>query len=310
VSSVLSNLFAARRVVYLDAFTPEAWLAVTRAEGISHAMVVPTMLARLVEHLEAAGATSANVPVRSLAYGGAKMPASVIERALRLFPETDFVNAYGLTETSSTIAVLGPNDHRQALASSDPAVRARLASVGRLVPGIQMEVRDESGHPMGTGQVGNLCVRGDQVSGEYAGEGPVLGDDGWFDTRDRGWVDDEEYLFIEGRSDDTIIRGGENIAPAEIEDALLHHPAVRQAAVVGLHDEEWGQRIAAVVVGQPGADPPTPEELQAWTRSRLRSSKTPDVIEVWDELPHTDTGKLLRRKVLESLLAAGTEPTA
>ena len=158
---------------------------------------------------------TARVPgLRSLAYGGARMPATVLERALRAFPTTDFVNAYGLTETSSTIAVLGPDDHRDAL-GGDEVARGRLASVGRLVPGIEVDVRD-----------GEIWVRGEQVSGEYLGLGGSLDDEGWFPTRDRGWVDEDGYLFIEGRADDTIIRGGENIAPAEIEDVLLQHPGV------------------------------------------------------------------------------------
>ncbi len=287
VSNAVSNVYAGRRVVYLPSFTPEGWLDTVRAEGITHAMVVPTMLARVVEHLgsDEAGCST----LRSLAYGGARMPVTVLERALAAFPQTDFVNAYGLTETSSTIAVLGPEDHRKALEGDDLA-RQRLGSCGRLVPGIEVDVRD-----------GEIWVRGDQVSGEYLGLGGALDPDGWFPTRDRGWVDDEGYLFVEGRSDDTIIRGGENIAPAEIEDVLLTHPGVEQVAVVGLPDEEWGQRLAAAVVRRPGATVDA-DELRAFARERLRSSKTPDVIAFRDELPLTDTGKLLRRVVLADLL--------
>ncbi|HJR26403.1 MAG TPA: long-chain fatty acid--CoA ligase [Acidimicrobiales bacterium] len=287
VANVVSNVYAGRRVVYLPTFTPETWLETVRAEGISHAMVVPTMLARVVEHLGDAPAGCDGL--RSLAYGGARMPVTVLERALAAFPGTDFVNAYGLTETSSTIAVLGPEDHRKAM-EGDDAARSRLGSCGRLVPGIEVEVRD-----------GEVWVRGEQVSGEYLGQGGALDPDGWFPTRDRGWVDDEGYLFIEGRSDDTIIRGGENIAPAEIEDALLAHPAVAQAAVVGLPDEEWGQRLAAAVVLRAGEEVDA-EALRAFARERLRSSKTPDVIAFRDDLPMTDTGKLLRRVVLADLL--------
>jgi acyl-CoA synthetase (AMP-forming)/AMP-acid ligase II len=158
------------------------------------------------------------------------------------------------------------------------------------VPGVEAEVRD-----------GEIWVRGEQVSGEYLGQGPVTDDEGWFPTRDRGWVDEEGYLFVEGRADDTIIRGGENIAPAEVEDVLLAHPAVAAAAVVGLPDEEWGQRIGAVVVRRAGTSV-TEAELQEWTRATLRSSRTPDVIAFRPDLPVTETGKLLRREVLADLL--------
>jgi acyl-CoA synthetase (AMP-forming)/AMP-acid ligase II len=211
------------------------------------------------------------------------------------------VNAYGLTETSSTIALLGPDDHRAAFTSEDPAVRARLGSVGRLLPGIELQVRDEAGEPLPAGHLGLLFLRGEQISGEYAG-GTLLDEDGWFSSRDRGHLDPDGYLFIEGRADDTIIRGGENIAPAEIEDVLLSCEGIVDAAVVGLPDDEWGQRLVAVVVGS-GHSSITAEELQDAVRERLRSSKTPETIEFWDELPRTDTGKLLRRQVVAQLSA-------
>jgi acyl-CoA synthetase (AMP-forming)/AMP-acid ligase II len=226
---------------------------------------------------------------------------AALERALRQFPRTGFVNAYGLTETSSTIAVLGPDEHREAMDSDDESVRARLGSVGRVVPGIELEVRADDGAVLPAGATGLLFLRGEQVSGEYVGSSGV-DDDGWFATRDRGWIDDDGYLFIEGRADDTIIRGGENIAPAEIEDVLAEHPSVADAAVIGVPDDEWGQRIAAVVVLAEGAEADA-DELREWVRSRLRSSKTPDAVTFRADLPRTDTGKLLRRNLLAELVS-------
>jgi acyl-CoA synthetase (AMP-forming)/AMP-acid ligase II len=231
------------------------------------------------------------------------MPTPVLERAVELFPGTGFVNAYGLTETSSTVALLGPEDLRAALASADPNVRARLGSVGRLLPGIELEVRDESGTRLPVGQTGLLYFRGDQIAGEYAGDhagNPVIDEEGWFSSRDRGRIDEEGYLFVEGRADDTIIRGGENIAPAEIEDVLLACEGIVDAAVVGLADDEWGQRLVAVVVPE-GRATVTEEELKRVIRDQLRSSKTPESIEFWTELPRTDTGKLLRRQIVARL---------
>ncbi|MFE4963836.1 class I adenylate-forming enzyme family protein [Streptomyces sp. NPDC056660] len=304
VGSVLSNLYAGRRMVHLRAFTPDGWLSLVREERISSAMVVPTMLARVVEYLDG---RPAEVPsLRSLAYGGARMPPTVLEAALRAFPDTGFTNAYGLTETSSTIALLGPEDHRAALVSEDPAVRARLHSAGRMVPGVEAQIRFFDGTVLPPGGHGELWVRGPQVSGEYRGSESPLDADGWFRTRDLAHFDDEGYLFIEGRADDTIIRGGENIAPAEVEDALLRHSAVREAAVIGLPDEEWGERIAAFVVVHQGADADG-ETLRAWVRSRLRGSKTPDVIVFRDELPYTPTGKLLRRELVRMAAAERNE---
>jgi acyl-CoA synthetase (AMP-forming)/AMP-acid ligase II len=155
---------------------------------------------------------------------------------------------------------------------------------------------------------GDLWVRGAQVSGEYIGLGSLLDADGWFPTRDRGWLDDDGYLFIEGRTDDTIIRGGENIAPAEIEDVLLRHPSVKEAAVVGVPDDEWGEQIRAAVVLVPGVQIEG-AEIQQWARGQLRGSKTPELIAIWPELPYNQLGKLLRRDVASALLAA-THPTA
>ena len=290
VANLLSNVYAGRRCVVLPSFTPSAWLDTVRGERVTHALVVPTILARLTEQLDG---SPADVPtLRSLAYGGARTPATVLERALVCFPAVDFVHAYGLTETSSTIAVLGPEDHRRALVSADPQDRARLGSVGRPIPGVEVAIRDGSGEALDAGRDGRIWLRGEQISGEYVGAASALDADGWFDTRDRGRLDLEGYLFIEGRDDDTIIRGSENIAPAEVEDVLLRHPAVADAVVVGVPDEEWGQVIAAVVVLGDGSTT-VPPDLAGWARAQLRGSRALGRIEAWKALPRTDTGKVI-----------------
>ncbi|HEX3705028.1 MAG TPA: class I adenylate-forming enzyme family protein [Mycobacteriales bacterium] len=296
VGTVLTNTAAGRRVVHLPDFSAENWLDILTGEGITSAMVVPTMLSRIVDHLD--GAEAKAPTLRSIAYGGARVSHPVLAAALNAFPETGFVNAYGLTETSSTIALLDADDHRAALASEDPAVQARLSSAGKLIPGIEAQVRDEDDGVLAAGEAGELWVRGPQVSGEYLGSGSVVDGDGWFPTRDRAWIDADGYLFIEGRSDDTIIRGGENIAPAEVEDVLVEHPDVHEVAVVGVPDDEWGECIVAVVVPHREVDP---EELRAFARKSLRGSRTPDRIVFRDELPVTATGKLLRRVLVDEL---------
>jgi acyl-CoA synthetase (AMP-forming)/AMP-acid ligase II len=305
IATVLTNTYAARRVVHLPDFTPVSWLETVKREGVTSAMVVPTVLARIVDYVSERGGVADVPTLRSLAYGGARLPRPVLERALAVFPDTGFINAYGLTETSSTIAVLGPDDHRDATASDDERVRARLGSAGRAVPGVEFLIRGEDGQPVGTNVAGALWVRGAQVSGEYVGLGSSLDAEGWFHTRDLAWVDDDGYLFIEGRTDDTIIRGGENIAPAEIEDVLVRHPAVKEAAVVGVPDEEWGERIAAVIVAKPGVVADS-AEIREWARKQLRGSKTPDTIAIWPELPYNQLGKLLRRDVISALVADTT----
>jgi len=301
MASIVSSVYSGRCVIQLPNFTADAWLEAARTNRVSHAFLVPTMLSRIVDALE--GESSAGLPaLRALSYGGGKMPQRVIEKAMRLFPETDFTNAYGLTETSSTIAMLGPDDHRAAMASDDAEIRRRIVSVGVPLPTIEVSIRDaEDGTAMPAGKSGLIHVRGEQVSGEYRGKGSLLDEEGWFNTLDGGFLDDDGYLFLEGRMDDVIVRGGENMSPGEIEDVLLEHDAVIDAAVVGLPSEQWGEAVAAVIVLE-GSAKASMTELQQWVKDRLRSSRMPEHIEFWKELPYNATGKLLRRKVREALL--------
>jgi acyl-CoA synthetase (AMP-forming)/AMP-acid ligase II len=297
VSAVLSSTYAGRRVVYMEAFQPEAWVELVRSEAITHTMVVPTMLNRILDVVEAGGG---GLPtLRTLSYGGGPISVAVIERALRALPHVSFVNAYGLTETSSTIALLGPEDHRDAIASDNPSVRARLGSVGRPLPSLTVSIRDLDGTALASGQRGEICVQGEQVSGEYLG-GAGASPDGWFRTRDAGHVDEAGFLYVHGRLDDVIVRGGENLSPGAIEDVLLDHPAVTAAAVVGLPDTDWGERVVAAVTLDANATV-TEDELKEFVRSRLRSTMTPERIQIRADLPFNETGKLLRRVLRDEL---------
>jgi acyl-CoA synthetase (AMP-forming)/AMP-acid ligase II len=306
ISAILTGIYSGRRIVHMPAFTPEGWVGLAAQEKISHAMVVPTMMGRILDILEARGEKLPHL--KALSYGGGRMPQVVIERALRLLPHVDFVNAYGLTETSSTIAVLGPDDHRQAMGASDPKLRRRLGSVGKPLPTLELEIRGPNGEVLPAGVSGEIYVRGEQVSGEYLSK-KVIQDDGWFPTNDGGHMDEDGYLYVEGRLDDVIVRGGENMSPGEIEDVLRQHPNVSDVAVLGLPDNEWGEKVAAVVVVKNGQ--PSTDELAAFVKGRLRSSKTPEVWEFREILPYNDTGKLLRRVLKTELCqAAGQLTTA
>ena len=302
IAAALSSVYAGRRVVQLANFSADGWIETARHERITTAFVVPTMLSRIVDALE--GEQTAGMDhLQSLSYGGGKMPLAVIEKAMALFPDTDFTNAYGLTETSSTITVLGPDEHRIAAVSEDPVARRRLISVGIPLPGIEIEIRDDEGEVLGPEERGEIHVRGEQVSGEYEDRGSLVDSDGWFPTRDAGFMDAEGYLFLDGRADDVIVRGGENMSPGEIEDMLIAHDAVTDAAVVGIPSEEWGEAVASAVVVK--SDTPANEllaqELKDWVKGHMRSSRVPEVIEFWSELPYNETGKLLRRLVKDRL---------
>jgi acyl-CoA synthetase (AMP-forming)/AMP-acid ligase II len=308
VNAAMSNLYAGRKMVYLANFDAREWVRLVAEERVTTATVVPTMLDRIVTALEQ---QPAELPtLRNLAYGGSKVGLPLVRKALDLLPQVGFVNAYGLTETSSTISVLTPDDHRvahRALKDGvDEVIAKRLGSVGQPVPGIEVEIRGEDRSVLGPGEPGELFVRGEQVSGKYTGIGSVLDDAGWFATKDIATLDGDGYLYITGRSDDTIIRGGENIAPAEVEDVLVEHPHVHDVAVVGVHDPQWGQAMVAVVVPAAGVDP-DPDELREHVRTFLRGSRTPDRVVFRDELPTNATGKLLRREIVESLRDASAD---
>jgi len=154
---------------------------------------------------------------------------------------------------------------------------------------------------------GPIRVRGPQVGGEYLDTESGLDRAGWLVTGDVGFVDDDGYLFVESRADDVIIKGGENLSPSEIEDVLLRHGSVQAAAVVGIPDPEWGETVAAAVVVEQRPDGPGPDQiaeaLMTWVREQLGSFKAPVRVDVFDELPATATGKVLRRVVRDRLSA-------
>jgi acyl-CoA synthetase (AMP-forming)/AMP-acid ligase II len=295
IAALLSSIYAMRRMLLLPAFDPDDWLTLASAEHATNAFLVPTMLSRVIARMDA-GAKSDLSALRSIAYGGGRMPVELVERALQLLPQVGFTNAYGLTETSSTIALLGPEEHRTAFAATDSATRARLGSVGRPLPTVEIEIRDEDGKVLPPGERGEIYVRGEQVSGEYR-ERSALDSQGWFPTRDAGWIDTDGFLFLAGRADDVIVRGGENISPGEIEDVLMSHPVIADAAAVGVPSAEWGEAVGIAIVAKANQTLPSHDEIRALIRERLRSSRVPERIAVLDALPYNEMGKLLRREV-------------
>jgi acyl-CoA synthetase (AMP-forming)/AMP-acid ligase II len=296
VANVLSNFYRGRRLVIVPHFDAAEWLALAAREQATHAMLVPTMLIRLLEEMEKSG-TPFPGTIKSISLGGAAVSPALLLRATEALPGVDLVVAYGLTETSSSVTLLAPADIRRAAAARTPEGRAVLESVGRPIPGIELEVRDQDGAALGTREAGEIWVRGDQVSSAVDG-------DGWFRTRDLGYLDERGFVFLLGRADDVIIRGGENIMPAEIEQILESHPAVVEAAVVGIPDEEWGEALEAAVVIRSAAEP---EELRSYVRTWLAGYKVPRQVHVVAELPRNSTGKLLRRDVVRQLPAGGDQ---
>jgi acyl-CoA synthetase (AMP-forming)/AMP-acid ligase II len=309
MASIMTSIWTGRKLVVLRQFDPTEWLTAVQNEKVTHAFVVPTMMKHLIDHPEFPKFDLSSL--QNLSYGGAPMPFPVIRRAIEMFPKTmGFVNAFGQTETTSTLTVLGPEDHR--LDGTPAEVERnlkRLTSVGRPLPDVEVRVFDEDNKELKTNEIGEIVIRAPRIMKGYAGlESPdadLLNSGGWLHTRDMGYIDEDGYIYLVGRKDDIIIRGGENIAPAEIEAVLYAHPAVDEAAVVGFPDEEWGQRVVAFVVLRPNAVAPA-EELSEFCRQRLASFKKPEIIHFVSELPKNLVGKILRGELRKEENLQGT----
>lgn len=296
LSAVLTATWAGRRIALLRQFDAGAWLALAASARVTHAFLVPTMLKQVLDHPDFA--TTDLSALQVLSYGAAPMPLAVIRRAIAAFPPSvQFLNAFGQTETASTVTVLVPEDHRLEGPPDEVERRLRrLASIGRPLPGVELRIVDEAGADLPAGQVGEIVIRAERLMRGYYGQPEATRAtlrDGWLYTRDLGWLDEDGYVFLTGRQADLIIRGGENVAPDEVEAVLGAHAAVEEAAVVGQPDEEWGERVVAVVVRRAGADV-TAEALIAHCRAHLATFKTPERIVFADALPRNALGKLLR----------------
>ena len=300
--AMLAAIYGGRTLVIMGAFEAEDWLRTVQEERVSRAMLVPTMLKRILDHPHFSRYDLSSLQL--VTYGAASMPLEVIRQAIQRLPEVKFINAFGQTETSSTILALGPEDHQ--LTGSPQEIEKKLqrlaSSIGRPLPGVEVVVLDEHGHSLPPGHVGEICARGPRVMAGYWKDpektARQMTATGWLRTGDLGRQDEEGYFYLAGRGDDMIIRGGENISPEEVEQALQAHPRVEEAAVIGVPDPEWGQQPRAVVVLKPGP-PPAEAELIEFCRGRLSSFKCPRSVIFVPSLPRNPLGKVLRKALRE-----------
>lgn len=296
-TAMMTNLWTGRKMIVMPQFEARSWLELVDKEQVTHAFVVPTMMKQILD--DPAFTRTDLSSLTNLAYGGAPMPIAVIRRAIEAFPKTvGFVNAYGQTETTSSLTVLGPDDHRIQGSPAEVELKLkRLNSIGKPLPDVEIRVRDENNNFLAAGEVGEIIIRTPRIMKGYAGrEDDAALAEGWRATGDLGWVDEDGYVFFAGRKDDMIIRGGENIAPAEIETVLMSHPAVDEAAVIGIPSVEWGQTVKAFVVLRPGQNV-SADALQDFCRSRLASFKRPEEIAFIETLPKNPLGKILRKEL-------------
>ena len=296
-TAMMTNLWTGRKMIVMPQFEPKSWLELVPKESVTHAFIVPTMMKQVLD--EPAFAKTDFSSLTNLAYGGAPMPIAVIRRAIEAFPKNvGFVNAYGQTETTSSLTVLGPDDHRIQGSPAEVELKLRrLNSIGKPLPDVEIRVRDEGNNLLPAGEVGEIIIRTPRIMKGYAGcEDDAALADGWRATGDLGWIDGDGYVFFAGRKDDMIIRGGENIAPAEIETVLMSHPAVDEAAVIGVPSVEWGQTVKAFIVLRPRQNV-SAQDLQEFCRTRLASFKRPEEIAFIEALPKNPLGKILRKEL-------------
>jgi len=284
--------FGARQVT-LPKFSPRAFCEAVARERVTHTVLVPTMINLLSQFQEIGKYDLSSLEV--LGYGGSPMAPGLIHRTRELLPHLELVQVYGLSETGF---LTGLQDHEH--------TEERLLSCGRTCPGIDLRVVDESGKEVGTGRPGEVVVRGANVMRRYWNdpeETAVAFRDGMFRTGDVGYQDADGYVYIMDRLKDMIVTGGENVYPGEVEAVIYEHPAVREAAVFGIPDPQWGELVMAYVVLKPGAAL-SADDLRAYCRRSLANYKIPRRVELSEtELPKNGSGKVLKRVLRERFWA-------
>ena len=301
IQAMMAAIYGGRTLVMERQFDPEEWMTLVENEKANRAMMVPTMLKQLLDHPNFKKYDLSSL--RVITYGAAPMPLPVIRKALEEFPGVSFINAFGQTETASTITALGPEDHVLTGTEEEKEKKLqRLASIGKPMADVEMKVIDDDGKTLGPNEVGEILARGPRVmSGYWKDEektAKTIDKDGWIHTSDIGYVDEDGYYFLSGRSSDMIIRAGENISPEEIENVIREHPKVEDVAVIGVPDETWGEEPRAVVIPKKG-EKVTEEEIMEYCRKHLASFKRPRTVVFVDELPRNPMGKLIKRELRE-----------
>ncbi len=265
-------------------FDPGAALATIDRDRVTHFYGVPTMFGALLHHPEREQFDTSSL--RICITGGASMPVEVLHGFEDAFG-AELLEGYGLSETSPTAS------------SGFPGKLRKPGSIGTPIEKVEMRIVDEEGEEVPTGEVGEIVIRGHNIMKGYWGRPEATEEamrGGWFHSGDMGREDEDGYFYVVDRKKDMIIRGGYNVYPREVEELLYEHPAVREAAVVGVPHPEWGEEVGAAVVLEPGAEA-SAEEISAWVRERIAAYKYPRVVWFLDELPKGPTGKIVKREV-------------
>jgi acyl-CoA synthetase (AMP-forming)/AMP-acid ligase II len=297
IQAMMAAIYGARTLVMQRQFDAKNWMELVQKEKVTRAMMVPTMLKQLMDNPEFGKYDLSSL--RVITYGAAPMPLTVMEKALAVFPKVSFINAFGQTETASTITMLSPEDHIITGTGEERARKLkRLTSIGKPLPDVEMKVVGEDGKELPAGGIGEILARGPRVmTGYYKDDektSKTIDKDGWVHTNDMGYKDEEGYFYLAGRATDLIKRGGEYISPEELENVISMHPKVEEVAVIGIYDEEWGELPKAVCVLKKG-ETTSGDEIMEYCRVRLASFKRPRSVIFVDELPRNPMGKILKR---------------
>ena len=298
IQAMLAAIYGGRTLVTMRQFEVKEWLETVQREQATRAMLVPTMLKMIVDFPDFKQYNLSSL--RVVTYGAAPMPLNVIQKAIDEFPGVNFINAFGQTETASTITTLGPEDHiiEGTVEERQQKLKRLTASIGKPLADVEIKIVDEDGNSLPPMETGEILARGPRVmTGYWQDEektSQVMTSDGWLRTSDKGWIDEDGYIYLAGRADDMIIRGGENISPEEIENVLFLHPKIEDVSVIGVSDQDWGQQPRAVLVLKEG-EQATPEEIMDFCKTKLASFKRPRSVIFVDSLPRNPMGKLLKK---------------
>jgi len=287
--SIYMNAALGSTNFYLPAFDPEGFLRCVETNRVTDTIIVPTMINLMLHHPSFENYDLSRL--RRILYGASPMPGPLIELAMRKLPNVEFIQAYGMTETSPVLTVLSHKDH----------CGAPLAAAGRPVPGVEVRVVDFNDCDVPVGECGEVIARGANIMKGYWRR-PEISEEalrgGWMHTGDLGRFDEDGFLYVMDRKKDMIKPGSENVYSPEVESMILAHPAVLEAAVIGVPDPKWGEAIRAVVVCRP--DHAIEEiELIAWCRERMTHFKCPTSVVVADVLPKGGTGKIQKNVLRE-----------
>jgi fatty-acyl-CoA synthase len=282
------------------------FLALIGRHRVTHTFLPPTLIYMLLGHPALPSADLSSLCC--FWYGAAPMSAARLEEALdRIGPV--MAQLFGQTEAPMMISTMAPAEHFHADGS---LARERFSSAGRPTPLVTVGIMDDEGRLLPPGERGEIVVRGSLVMAGYY-KNPAATREasrhGWHHTGDIGYLDSSGYLFIVDRAKDMIITGGFNVYSAEVEQALMAHPAVRDCAVIGLPDNKWGERVTAIVQPHPGSTV-VADEVRAFVRARVGGVKTPKQIEVWPDLPRSKVGKILKNEIKSRILSPADDSPA